>query len=107
MDRLIDKGCKVISCGANVPFVDDKVFFGPTADYVDDKISVIPDFVANCGMARVFAYLMDKDAKLTDEDIFTDVSKLIESFIVSLFQKNNSKQMITKHSLSLVLNKIL
>lgn len=58
-------------------------------------------------MARVFAYLMDKDAKLTDEDIFTDVSKLIESFIVSLFQKNNSKQMITKHSLSLVLNKIL
>ncbi|HPK10148.1 MAG TPA: amino acid dehydrogenase, partial [Saprospiraceae bacterium] len=70
-------------------------------------ISVIPDFVANCGMARVFAYLMDKSAKLTDEDIFTDVSTLIEAFIQELHNKNKSKQMITKRSLSFVLNKIL
>jgi glutamate dehydrogenase/leucine dehydrogenase len=55
MDALIDNGLEVVSCGANVPFVDDQVFFGPTAKYTDERISLLPDFIANCGMARVFA----------------------------------------------------
>ena len=51
IDRLIRAGTNFISCGANVPFEDDEVFFGPTANYTDQKISMIPDFIANCGMA--------------------------------------------------------
>ena len=39
VDELIDGGLEVISCGANVPFVDDGVFFGPTATAADERIT--------------------------------------------------------------------
>ncbi|MEL7426689.1 MAG: Glu/Leu/Phe/Val dehydrogenase dimerization domain-containing protein, partial [Bacteroidota bacterium] len=42
-------GIEVIACGANVPFSDDGVFFGPTATALDNDIALIPDFIANCG----------------------------------------------------------
>jgi glutamate dehydrogenase/leucine dehydrogenase len=106
IDRLLSKGCKVISCGANVPFVDDKVFFGETADYTDNQITVIPDFVANCGMARVFAYLMNPDVKLTDADIFNDVSNIIAEFLSKLQEEDAKTTQLTKRSLSMILSKI-
>jgi glutamate dehydrogenase/leucine dehydrogenase len=77
VDRMIDAGVELISCGANVPFVDDEVFFGPTAEYTDQRISVIPDFIANCGMARVFAYLMEANVDMTDAGIFEDIAHTI------------------------------
>lgn len=79
MERLINNGLKVMSCGANVPFVDDQIFFGPTAKWVDNTISLIPDFIANCGMARTFAFLMDGDIEITDKNIFADVSNTIRA----------------------------
>ncbi|MEZ4950260.1 MAG: hypothetical protein R2784_20870 [Saprospiraceae bacterium] len=53
IDAMMANDLEVISCGANVPFVDDGVFFGPTAEFTDSNVSLIPDFIANCGMARV------------------------------------------------------
>jgi hypothetical protein len=70
---MISTGVEVISCGANVPFSDPEIFFGPTGLYADQKISVIPDFVANCGMARVFAYFMENEVKMDDASIFNDI----------------------------------
>ena len=68
---MIDTGIEVIAPGANVPFADPEIFFGPIADHTDSKTSVIPDFISNCGMARVFGYLMGNDLeKLDDEAIF-------------------------------------
>ena len=58
IDRLLASGLQVISSGANVPFADPEIFYGEIAESVDERIAVIPDFIANCGMARVFAYLM-------------------------------------------------
>src|SRR5262249_11209686 len=55
-ERLVKGGCKVISCGANVPFADPQIFYGPIARYLDSKVAVVPDFIANCGVARIFAY---------------------------------------------------
>jgi len=97
--RLMDKGLETISCGANVPFVDDKVFFGKTASELDLEISIIPDFVANCGMARVFAYLMQKDIELTDQAIFSDVSQTIKLFLESLYEESSSPKEISSRSL--------
>lgn len=77
MERLISAGLESMSCGANVPFTDDEIFFGPTAKWVDDTISLIPDFIANCGMARAFAFLMENNIQITDRNIFTDVSDTI------------------------------
>ena len=78
VDRMIDKGLEVMSCGANVPFVDDEIFLGPTGMYTDSKVSLIPDFIANCGMARTFAYLMQENVEISDETIFGDTSNTIK-----------------------------
>lgn len=106
IDRLINKGLEVISCGANVPFEDDKIFFGETASYVDGKISLIPDFIANCGMARVFAYLMQPDVNITDESIFFDISNIIYNSIQDLYIANKSNVNISQRALLRALNLI-
>jgi hypothetical protein len=55
-----------------------KKSFGPIMEDVDHK-SKIPDFISNCGMARVFAYFMEK-VQMTDEAIFHDTSEIIKQF---------------------------
>jgi glutamate dehydrogenase/leucine dehydrogenase len=107
VDRMIKSGLELISCGANVPFVDDDVFFGPTARYTDEKISIIPDFIANCGMARVFAYLMQKDVEVTDEAIFNDCSNTIHQALRLLKDKNNSKLLLSTTGLGIALEKLM
>lgn len=103
VERLMGKGLETISCGANVPFVDDKVFFGKTASELDMQISIIPDFVANCGMARVFAYLMKNDIELTDEAIFNDVSITIKSYLSNLYDEDSNATGISSRSLRMSL----
>lgn len=107
VDQLISSGCKVIACGANVPFVDDEVFFGPTAKYADEQMSVIPDFIANCGMARVFAYLMQKDIQVTDDAVFSDVSNTIREALDKIKSINPTTTKISTTALEISLNKLL
>ncbi len=90
IDMLINGGLEVVSCGANVPFADSEIFFGPTMAYVDERVAVIPDFIANCGMARVFAYCMEKGVELSDQAIFADTSTVIEEALIDVFRKNGS-----------------
>jgi glutamate dehydrogenase/leucine dehydrogenase len=87
VERMVKAGLEVISCGANVPFADPEIFFGPTGLWTDERVAVIPDFIANCGMARVFAYLMSDGAEVTDQAIFSDVSNTI----LKALQKSNSE----------------
>ncbi len=92
LDRMISAGISVISCGANVPFADPQIFFGPITEKADSTISLIPDFIANCGMARVFAYLMSNDlVKLTDEGIFQDASDTIKLALQKTYKINQHK----------------
>lgn len=107
MERLISNGLQVISCGANVPFIDDKIFFGETARLLDKKITLIPDFIANCGMARVFAYLMQPDVEMTDESIFFDCSDTIRNFLNELYITDNSHVQISSRALELNLVKLM
>ena len=81
---MINGGIELIACGANVPFADDENFFGEVSEFADNRISVIPDFIANSGMARVFAYLMQSDAVISDVSIFKDVSKTIKAALVEV-----------------------
>jgi glutamate dehydrogenase/leucine dehydrogenase len=104
---MISSGLEVIACGANVPFIDDTVFFGDTALYTDNKVSVIPDFIANCGMARVFAYLMQKDALLTDQAIFGDVSETIRKTLEELHASNKHNTGISARALQRSVNKLM
>jgi len=75
LESLHQKGLKVIACGANVPFADPEIFMGAIGKYADDNLSVIPDFLSNCGMARVFAFLMSNPDDISAQAIFTDVQK--------------------------------
>lgn len=108
IERMIKSGLEVVSSGANVPFADKEIFFGPIAAFTDSKISVIPDFISNCGMARVFAYLMSSDLpKLTDQGIFEDTSVTIKNALVSSHNNNSSKTHIAQTAFEIALNKLL
>jgi len=107
VDAMLASGMEVISCGANVPFVDDGVFFGPTALFADQHLSLIPDFIANCGMARVFAYLMQPDAEMTDEAIFGDVSSVIRQALKEVRNHNVLPTNIASAALEIALNKLM
>ena len=108
VDRMMNTGIEVIAAGANVPFADPEIFFGPIADYTDGKVSVIPDFISNCGMARVFAYLMGNDLeKIEDEAIFKDTSDIIKEALKNTHNKNNSKTSISKTAFEIALNQLV
>jgi len=108
IDRMIASGMEVISAGANVPFSDPEIFFGPIADYADNNLSIIPDFISNCGMARVFAYLMSNDIDLlTDQGIFDDTSAIIRKALNDSYSKNPSKTGIAKTAFEIALNQLL
>ncbi|MEM9390211.1 MAG: Glu/Leu/Phe/Val dehydrogenase dimerization domain-containing protein [Bacteroidota bacterium] len=107
VDRMISAKLEVFSCGANVPFADPEIFFGPTGLYADQRFSVIPDFIANCGMARVFAYLMESEVSLQDKDIFEDTSSTILSALEQTFKKNNTKINLAKTSFEIALNQLV
>ena len=51
------------------------------------------------GMARVFAYLMQKDIELTDQAIFSDVSQTIKLYLESLYEESSSPKEISSRSL--------
>jgi glutamate dehydrogenase/leucine dehydrogenase len=106
VDRLLKGGIECISCGANVPFVDDEVFFGPTAEFADNQTAVIPDFLANCGMARVFAYLMQPDVEMTDGAIFSDISGIIQKALAEVAENNPKPKNISATALFLALRKL-
>ncbi len=107
VDRMIQGNLEVMAAGANVPFVDDEVFFGPTARFADTQFSIIPDFIANCGMARVFAYLMQPDVSMTDKAIFGDVSQTIREAILEIHKENPALVNISTKALEMALKKLV
>ncbi|MDH5597771.1 MAG: amino acid dehydrogenase, partial [Cyclobacteriaceae bacterium] len=104
---MIKAKVEVISSGANVPFDDPEIFIGSTGLYADEKISVLPDFIANCGMARVFAHLMEEELELTDENIFNDVSDRIRIALENVHQINPEKEKIVRSALKLALSQLV
>ena len=106
IDSLIANGLEVISCGANVPFADPAIFFGPIMEDVDHKVSLIPDFISNCGMARVFAYFMEKKVQMTDEAIFQDTSATIKKAIEKAYNLNPSKTNISATAFEIALKQL-
>jgi glutamate dehydrogenase/leucine dehydrogenase len=106
-ERMVNAGLEVISCGANVPFADSEIFLGPIGVWMDERISILPDFIANCGMARVFAYLMSEKAVVTDEAIFNDVSETINRALKKTFEKNSAKFRLAQTSLEIALRQLI
>ena len=104
---MITSRLEVFSCGANVPFADPEIFFGPTGLYADEKFSIIPDFIANCGMARVFAYFMESEVGMEDAAIFDDISETIRKAMVKTRAANPAKTRIAQASFEMALKQLV
>jgi glutamate dehydrogenase/leucine dehydrogenase len=107
ISSMMNTGLEVISCGANVPFADKEIFFGPIMEYTDERVSLIPDFISNCGMARVFAYFMERRVQMTDEAIFNDTSMTIKNAIQNTFDNNSAKTNISKTAFEIALKQLI
>jgi glutamate dehydrogenase/leucine dehydrogenase len=107
LHTLLTHGLEVISAGANVPFADPEIFYGTISEEADQKCAVIPDFISNCGMARVFGYLMGDDVKVVDTAIFEDVSTTIEKALRATQARHISKTELTKTAYEIALEQLI
>lgn len=107
IQTLIDSGLQVVSSGANVPFADREIFFGPIMEATDKQISLIPDFISNCGMARVFAYFMEKRVAMTDDAIFEDVSNTIKTALENVYTQNPDPRNISATAFEIALKQLI
>ncbi len=107
IDQMIDTGLEVISCGANVPFADPEIFFGPIMEHADKRVSLIPDFISNCGMARVFAYFMERRVSMEDEAIFNDTSETILKALEKVYVKKSSRNEISTTAFQIALEQLI
>ena len=107
LDSMITSGLEVISCGANVPFADKEIFFGAIMEETDSKVSLIPDFISNCGMARVFAYFMERKVQMTDEAVFYDISETIKKAIERAHDLNPDTKNISATAFEIALKQLV
>ena len=109
VQQMIAVGLEVISPGANVPFADKEIFFGPIMEHTDNHVSLLPDFISNCGIARVFAYLMEARVTLPmrDKDIFNDTSEIIKKALQKTFAESASKTKICSTAFEIALKQLI
>ncbi|EAR12235.1 Glu/Leu/Phe/Val dehydrogenase family protein [Polaribacter irgensii 23-P] len=109
VQQMITAGLEVISPGANVPFADKEIFFGPIMEHTDNHVSLLPDFISNCGIARVFAYLMEARVTLPmrDKDIFNDTSEIIKKALQKTFAVSASKTKICSTAFEIALKQLI
>lgn len=105
--KLVNNNLEVIASGANVPFKDHEIFYGETLKKADELVTVIPDFIANCGMARTFAYLMSDNPEVSSSAIFSDVQQKIKEAISEVLSKNKTGRHFTQTALEIAIKKLL
>ena len=105
--QLIAAGLELVSSGANVPFADSEIFYGPIYEQADRQVAVIPDFIANCGMARAFAYLMQGDAEISDGAIFGDVSATIGAALQHCHARSSAPTGIASTAFEIALGQLI
>jgi len=100
LDRLRASGVSILACGANNPF-DDPVAGDLTVERrADRELAVLPDFVANCGMARAFAYLMSDSVDLGPEAIFADARSTIHRAVRRILAGERPRNGILERALA-------
>lgn len=116
---LAAAGVRVIACGANTPFFKKpperyeeieryaEQVSRSLEDYIeiqeeaDRMFAVIPDFVANSGMARTFAYLMEPDAKIEPDAIFADVEREVSEAVGRLLASGDPRSGLLERAFAL------
>ncbi|MCX6401899.1 MAG: hypothetical protein NTX33_18455 [Propionibacteriales bacterium] len=105
--RMVSSGLELISAGANVPFADPEIFYGSTYEFADQHVAVIPDFIANCGMARTFTMLMEGIAEVSDEAILGDVSRTIRTALEKCHERSPHPTLVAATALEIALDQLV
>ena len=90
-----------------MPFADKEIFFGSIMEHADNHVAVIPDFIANCGMARVFAYLMQRNVEMSDDAIFSDASSVIKDALQAVYATSTKKTNLSSTSFEIALKQLV
>ncbi len=98
-DAMLDNGLELISSGANVPFDEEEIIMGPLTQKIDARIALIPDFIANCGVARLFSYLLDNKGPVSEEAIFEDTAHTIGTAVTQLCKGKSQMRELTSEAL--------
>lgn len=98
-DLMKRNGLELIACGANVPFKEEGLLFGPLTEKIDRELALIPDFIANCGVARLFAYLMQKGVEISEEAIFQDIENTMHDAISQLYSQTQQAVKLSENAL--------
>ncbi len=78
-------------------------------EFADKQVSLLPDFISNCGIARVFAYLMESRVELPMKDaaIFGDISNTIKKALENTHKRNSDKKQICKTAFEIALKQLI
>lgn len=88
LQRLERQGVQTIACGANQPFREAHLGATRVQSIADHRFSIVPDVIANCGMARAFSYLMCEAGSAEPTAVFRAVDDTIASSLREVLRHN-------------------
>jgi glutamate dehydrogenase (NAD(P)+) len=68
-----------------------KIGSSRVAQRADRHFSILPDILANCGMARTFSYLMESNSRAESEPIFDAVQRTITGALDEVVERAGGK----------------
>ncbi|HSJ26371.1 MAG TPA: Glu/Leu/Phe/Val dehydrogenase dimerization domain-containing protein [Longimicrobiales bacterium] len=107
LDQLEAAGVGVIACGSNQPFREVKIGSTQVAQAADRRFAVLPDILANCGMARTFSYLMQPHADAGGGTVFNAVEHTIADTLDEVLDRGgDTRSGLLSATLGLALDRI-
>ncbi len=107
LTALYENGVRVIAGGANQPFHELKMGSTRIAQLADRRFAVLPDILANCGMARTFSYLMDTNASMTADPIIAAVrSTITETLDEAVERAGDTRNGLLAATLGIALDRV-
>lgn len=88
---LAAQGIHTIVCGANQPFREAALGDTRIQRLADERFTIIPDVIANCGRARAFSFLMQEQPLAGTDAIFRAVDDTINSALAAVWAANGGR----------------
>jgi glutamate dehydrogenase/leucine dehydrogenase len=89
--RLGRAGVTTIACGANQPFREAKLGATRVQRLADTQFTIVPDVIANCGMARAFSFLMQEPFAADVDPLFHAVDTTIHTTLDEIDRLNGGR----------------
>lgn len=94
-------GVSLIASGANNPFSSME-----NEKKADEFFGVLPDFIANSGMARCYSYLMSRDCIVNEDAIMNSIISCVYSTVDEVINRGNSEKNMLNTAYEIALDRI-